>query len=375
MRVAIPREVKNNEFRVAITPAGVHELTVHGHDVFVETGAGEGSSIPDDAYAAAGATILPDAVSTWERGEMVLKVKEPIRSEYGYFRTDLVLFTFLHLAAERDLTQALLNSGITAIAYETVQLPNRSLPLLAPMSEVAGRLATIVGANTMLKPNGGPGLLVPGVPGTSPARVTVLGGGVAGTNAASVAVGLGADVTVLDTNIARLRELDALYAGRIKTIASNAFEIEHSLLGADLVIGSVLVAGAQTPKLVSNALVAKMKPGSVLVDISVDQGGCFEDSHVTTHADPTFTVHGSVFYCVGNMPGAVPHTSTYALTNATLPYARAIANAGWRDAFTADAALALGLNVHGGVVYSEPVARAHGLRHEGLSTLIEGATA
>jgi alanine dehydrogenase len=243
------------------------------------------------------------------------------------------------------------------------------------MSEVAGRLATIVGANTMLKPNGGPGLLVPGVPGTSPARVTVLGGGVAGTNAASVAVGLGADVTVLDTNIARLRELDALYAGRIKTIASNAFEIEHSLLGADLVIGSVLVAGAQTPKLVSNALVAKMKPGSVLVDISVDQGGCFEDSHVTTHADPTFMVHRSVFYCVGNMPGAVPHTSTYALTNATLPYARAIANAGWRDAFAADQALALGLNVHGGSVYSEPVARAHGLRHEELSTLMEGAAA
>lgn len=375
MRVAIPREVKNNEFRVAITPAGVHELTVHGHDVYLETGAGEGSSIPDDAYAAAGATILPDAASTWEHAELVLKVKEPIPSEYAYFRSDLVLFTFLHLAAARELTEALAASGITAIAYETVQLPNRSLPLLAPMSEVAGRLATIVGANTMLKPNGGPGLLVPGVPGTSPARVTVLGGGVAGTNAASVAVGLGADVTVLDTNIARLRELDALYAGRIKTIASNAFEIEHSLLGADLVIGSVLVAGAQTPKLVSNALVAKMKPGSVLVDISVDQGGCFEDSHVTTHADPTFMVHGSVFYCVGNMPGAVPHTSTYALTNATLPYARAIANAGWRDAFAADPALALGLNVHQGAVYSEPVAQAHGLRHEELSTLMEGAPA
>ncbi|MET0481108.1 MAG: alanine dehydrogenase [Mycetocola sp.] len=370
MRVAIPREVKNNEFRVAITPAGVHELTVHGHDVYLETGAGEGSSISDEAYAAAGATILPDARSTWERAELLLKVKEPIPSEYGYFRSDLVLFTFLHLAAERDLTQALVNSGITAIAYETVQLPNRSLPLLAPMSEVAGRLATIVGANTMLKPNGGPGLLVPGVPGTSPARVTVLGGGVAGTNAASVAVGLGADVTVLDTNIARLRELDALYAGRIKTIASNAFEIEHSLLGADLVIGSVLVAGAQTPKLVSNALVAKMKPGSVLVDISVDQGGCFEDSHPTTHANPTFVVHGSVFYCVGNMPGAVPHTSTYALTNATLPYARAIANAGWRDAFAADPALALGLNVHAGDVFSEPVASAHGLPHRDLSTLM-----
>lgn len=369
MRVAVPREVKNNEFRVAITPAGVHELTVHGHEVFIETGAGAGSSIPDDAYAAAGATILPDAETTWARAELLLKVKEPIASEYGHFRDGLVLFTYLHLAAEPDLTRALIDSGVTAIAYETVQLPNRSLPLLAPMSEVAGRLATIVGANTMLKPNGGPGLLVPGVPGTSPARVTVLGGGVAGTNAAAVAVGLGADVTVLDTNIARLRELDALYAGRIKTIASNAFEIEHSVVSADLVIGSVLIAGAQTPKLVSNALVAKMKPGSVLVDISVDQGGCFEDSHPTTHADPTFTVHGSVFYCVGNMPGAVPHTSTYALTNATLPYVRAIANAGWKAALAADPALALGLNVHGGSVYSAPVAAAHGLSHEESSPL------
>jgi alanine dehydrogenase len=375
MRVAIPREVKNSEFRVAITPAGVHELTVHGHDVFIEKGAGEGSSIPDDVYAAAGATILPDAASTWERAELILKVKEPVASEYGYFRPDLVLFTFLHLAAAPELTRALVDSGVTAIAYETVQLPNRSLPLLAPMSEVAGRLATIVGANTMLKPNGGPGLLVPGVPGTSPARVTVLGGGVAGTNAAAVAVGLGADVTALDTNLARLRELDALYAGRIKTIASNAFEIEYSLLSADLVIGSVLIAGAQTPKLVSNALVSRMKPGSVLVDISVDQGGCFEDSHPTTHADPTFPVHGSVFYCVGNMPGAVPHTSTYALTNATLPYVRAIANSGWLDAFAADPALALGLNVYGGSVYSEPVARAHDLPHEELSTLMSGAPA
>lgn len=370
MRVAIPREIKNNEFRVAITPAGVHELTVHGHEVFLETGAGAGSSIPDDAYAAAGATILPDAATTWERAELLLKVKEPIASEYGYFREGLVLFTYLHLAAEADLTRALIDSRMTAIAYETVQLPNRSLPLLAPMSEVAGRLATIVGANTMLKPNGGPGLLVPGVPGTSPARVTVLGGGVAGTNATAVAVGLGADVTVLDTNIARLRELDALYAGRIKTIASNAFEIEHSLVSADLVIGSVLIAGARAPKLVSNALVARMKPGSVLVDISVDQGGCFEDSHPTTHADPTFTVHQSVFYCVGNMPGAVPHTSTYALTNATLPYVRAIASSGWTEAMTSDPALALGLNVHAGSVYSAPVAAAHGVPHREISDLL-----
>jgi alanine dehydrogenase len=373
MRIAVPRELKNNEFRVAITPAGVHELVLAGHDVLIETGAGVGSSIPDAAFESAGATILPDAASTWERAELLLKVKEPIAEEYGYFRKGLVLFTYLHLAAEAELTRQLVSSGMTAIAYETVQLPNRSLPLLAPMSEVAGRLSTIVGANTMLKPNGGPGLLVPGVPGTSPARVTVLGGGVAGTNAAAVAVGLGADVTILDTNIARLRELDAHYAGRVKTIASNAFEIEHSLVNADLVIGSVLIPGAQTPKLVSNALVAKMKPGSVLVDISVDQGGCFEDSHPTTHADPTFAVHGSVFYCVGNMPGAVPHTSTYALTNATLPYARALATLGWRKALRSDGALAQGLNVHEGAVYNAPVATAHGLEAKDLGSLLDAA--
>jgi len=361
MKVAIPREIKNNEFRVAITPAGVHDLVGAGHDVYVETGAGVGSSIPDELYVGAGATILPDAATTWAAGDLILKVKEPIASEYGYFREGLVLFTYLHLAADEALTRALVDARVTAIAYETVQLPNRSLPLLAPMSEVAGRLAPIVGANTMLKPNGGPGLLIPGVPGTHPAVVTVLGGGVAGTNATSVAVGLGAEVTVLDTNIARLRELDALYAGRIKTIASNSFEIDKAVTESDLVIGSVLVPGAKAPKLVSNELVSRMKPGSVLVDIAVDQGGCFADSHPTTHADPTFTVHQSLFYCVANMPGAVPHTSTYALTNATLPYARAIANNGWQAALRTDASLALGLNVHDGRVTNAGVAEAHGI--------------
>jgi alanine dehydrogenase len=259
---------------------------------------------------------------------------------------------------------------VTAIAYETVQLPTRALPLLAPMSEVAGRLAPIVGANVMLKPGGGPGLLVPGVPGTRPAEVVVLGGGVAGTNAVSVAVGLGAQVTVLDTNIQRLRELDALYAGRIRTIASNGFEIERVLLTADLVIGSVLVPGAKAPKLVSNELVSRMKPGSVLVDIAVDQGGCFEDSRPTTHADPTFTVHGSLFYCVANMPGAVPNTSTYALTNATLPYVRSIADLGWREAMRADVPLALGLNTFGGSVVNAQVAQAHGLPHTELTAAL-----
>jgi alanine dehydrogenase len=373
MRVAVPTEVKNNEFRVAITPSGVHDLVAHGHHVVVEAGAGVGSSISDDAYAAAGALIAQDAESTWADADLVLKVKEPIESEYRYFRRDLTLFTYLHLAAEAALTHALVDSGITAIAYETVQLPGRSLPLLAPMSEVAGRLAPIVGANTMLKPSGGPGLLIPGVPGTHPANVVVLGGGVAGTNATSVAVGLGADVTVLDTNIGRLRELDALYAGRIKTIASTGFEIEKACLEADLVIGSVLVPGAKAPKLVSNDLVSRMKPGSVLVDIAVDQGGCFADSHATTHADPTFTVHSSLFYCVANMPGAVPHTSTYALTNATLPYARAVANLGWRDALKADPALALGLNVLDGAVVNEAVARAHGLSARSLANALAGA--
>ena len=361
MRVAIPREVKDNEFRVAITPSGVHELAADGHDVLIETGAGEGSSIPDAAYADAGATIVADADAAWDDADLVLKVKEPVASEYSRFRDGLVIFTYLHLAADEALTRALIASRVTAIAYETVQLPNRSLPLLAPMSEVAGRLAPLVGATTMMKPNGGPGLLMPGVPGTRPASVVVLGGGVAGTNAIGVAVGLGAQVTVLDTNIARLRELDALYAGRVSTIASNRFEVERAALDADLVVGSVLVPGARAPKLVTDDLVSRMRPGSVLVDIAVDQGGCFEGSHPTTHGDPTFAVHGSLYYCVANMPGAVPHTSTYALTNATVPYARAIARGGWRAACTADPALAAGVNVVGGSVVNAQVASAHGL--------------
>ncbi|MCU1524288.1 MAG: ald [Microbacteriaceae bacterium] len=370
MRVAVPTEIKNNEFRVAITPAGVHDLVAHGHEVLIQAGAGIGSSIRDEDYVAAGAKISPDAASTWNAADLLLKVKEPVESEYGYFRDDLLLFTYLHLAAERTLTEQLLASGVTAIAYETVQLPSKALPLLAPMSEVAGRLAPIVGANVMLKPSGGPGLLVPGVPGTYPAKIVVLGGGVAGTNAVSVAVGLGAEVVVLDTNIQRLRELDALYAGRVRTVASNGFEIDLACVTADMVIGSVLVPGAKAPKLVSNELVSRMKPGSVLVDIAVDQGGCFADSHPTTHADPTFVVHRSLFYCVANMPGAVPHTSTYALTNATMPYVRAIANLGWKEALRSDHALALGLNAHAGELVSEPVATAHGLGFRPLEDVL-----
>jgi len=304
MKISIPKEVKNNEYRVAITPAGVHELVASGHEVFVEIGAGLGSAIQDQEYKEAGATITSDAAATWAAGDLVLKVKEPIASEYPHLRDGLTLFTYLHLAADLPLTNELVNKKVTAIAYETVQLPSRQLPLLAPMSEVAGRLAPLVGANTLLRQNGGNGMLLGGVPGTRPARVTVLGGGVAGTNSIAVAIGMGAEVTVLDNNLNRLRELDALYAGRLRTIASNSFEIERAVKDSDLVIGSVLIPGAKAPKLVTNALVKKMKPGAVLVDIAIDQGGCFEDSKPTTHAEPTFKVHDTVFYCVANMPGS-----------------------------------------------------------------------
>jgi alanine dehydrogenase len=359
MIIGVPKEIKNNEYRVAITASGVHELVAHGHTVLVEAGAGTGSSIPDSEYAAAGADLLASAQDVWARADMVMKVKEPIASEYGYFRPGLVLFTYLHLAAEPELTAALIRSGVTAIAYETVQ-EGRALPLLAPMSEVAGRLSVQVGAHSMLAPAGGPGILLGGVPGVRAAKVVVLGAGVAGTNAAAMALGAGADVTILDININRLRELDALHQGRLKTVASNKFEIDRSLMDADLVIGSVLIPGAKAPKLVTNDMVARMKPGSVLVDIAVDQGGCFEDSHPTTHENPTFRVHNSLFYCVANMPGAVPNTSTYALTNVTLRYAAALANLGVREALLRDAALAAGLNVAGGQITNRSVAVAHG---------------
>jgi alanine dehydrogenase len=361
MKISVPKEVKDNEFRVAMTPAGVRDLTQRGHSVTIQKDAGVGSGIPDSAYAKEGATIVDDADEVWGSAEMVIKVKEPVTSEYGYFRHDLVLFAYLHLAAEPELTAALLESKITAIAYETVQLPSGALPLLAPMSEVAGRLSAIVGAATMMKPAGGRGVLVPGVPGTDSAKVVVIGGGVAGTNATSVAVGLGAQVTVLDTNLQRLKELDALYAGRIQTRASNAFEIERAVVEADIVIGSVLIPGAKAPKLVTLDMVSRMKPGSVLVDIAVDQGGCFEGSRPTTHSDPTFAVHDSVYYCVANMPGAVPATSTVALTNATMRYQATLADKGWKAALAADPILAHGLNTHNGQLTNAPVGVALGL--------------
>jgi alanine dehydrogenase len=360
MKVGIPREVKNHEYRVAITPAGVRELVNHGHVVFLEKDAGVGSQLTDDAYVAAGATIIPDSDEVWGAADMVLKVKEPIAEEYHRMRPGLTLFTYLHLAADRACTDALLGSKVTGIAYETVQLADGSLPLLAPMSEVAGRLAPQVGAYHLMRPGGGYGALLGGVPGTRAAKVVVIGGGVSGQHAAQIAAGMGAHVTVLDKNIARLRQIDAIYQGRIQTVAANAYEVERAVLEADLVIGAVLVTGAKAPKLVSNDLVKRMKPGSVLVDIAIDQGGCFEDSRPTTHAEPTFRVHNSVFYCVANMPGAVPNTSTYALTNATLPYVVELADKGWRPALAADPALALGLNTHEGQLTNAPVAAAHG---------------
>ncbi|WP_460799543.1 alanine dehydrogenase [Microbacterium sp. GXF0217] len=361
MRISVPTEVKNNEYRVALTPSGVHDLVMSGHEVVVQTGAGAGSSMPDAEYVDAGAILVDDPAEVWARAELVMKVKEPIASEYEHFRDDLTLFTYLHLAADRALTDRLMASGMTAIAYETVQLAGGGLPLLAPMSEVAGRLAPLVGAHTLMRSQGGLGLLMSGVPGTRPARVTVIGGGVAGANSAVIASGMGADVTIYDTNIPRLRMLDDHFGGRVKTAASNPLDLGRAVVDSDLVIGSVLIPGARAPKLVTSATVEQMRPGSVLVDIAVDQGGCFEDTHPTTHDDPTFGVHGTVFYCVANMPGAVPNTSTSALTNATLPYARAIAANGWRTAMAKDGALAAGLNTTGGSVVNAGVATAHDL--------------
>ena len=359
MIVGVPKEIKVHESRVALTPEGAAELVRSGHKVVIEKGAGLGSALTDADYIAAGAVIEEDVEKIWASAEMILKVKEPIEIEYSKLRKDQILFTYLHLAASKACTDALLASKTTAIAYETVEL-NGTLPLLAPMSEVAGRLAAQVGASALQKPNGGRGVLMGGVPGVAPARVLVIGGGVAGLNAAVIAMGMGADVTIVDRSLPRLAYIDTIYGGRIKTLASSFHAVDRELKSADLVIGAVLVHGAKAPKLVSNAQVAQMKPGSVLVDIAIDQGGCFEDSKPTTHAEPTFSVHQSIFYCVANMPGAVPVASTYALTNATLPYALALVNLGWQAATAADKSLASGLNVHDGKVMYPAVAQAHG---------------
>lgn len=371
MRIGVPREIKNHEYRVAITPAGVHELVGHGHEVAVEHDAGSGSSISDREYVDAGARILDTADEVWAFGDLILKVKEPIADEHHRMREGQTLFTFLHLAAERACTDALLERGVTGIAYETVQLNDGSLPLLAPMSEVAGRLATQVGAVAMQRPNGGRGILMGGVPGVRPARVMVIGAGVAGLNATQVAVGMGAEVTVLDLDVDKLRHVDSLYRGMVKTVVSNSFEVEQEALESDMVIGAVLVPGAKAPTLISNELVSRMRPGAVLVDIAIDQGGCFEDSRPTTHDDPTYTVHDAVFYCVGNMPGGVPNTSTHALTKDTLRYVVALAEKGWRRAMRDDASLAGGLNTFGGEVVNAAVAAAHDLKHRPLEQVLD----
>ncbi|MFW5469645.1 alanine dehydrogenase [Knoellia sp. CPCC 206435] len=370
MRIGIPSEVKNNEFRVGITPVGVHELVGRGHEILIQKGAGLGSSIPDEEFVSQGARIVDSADDVWGDAEMVMKVKEPIAEEYHRLREDLTLFTYLHLAADERLTKELVAKRTTSIAYETVQLPSGLLPLLYPMSEVAGCLAPQVGAHSLMKPQGGRGVLMGGVGGVANAKVVIIGAGVSGQNAANIALGMGADVTLLDTDLDKLRMSFWRYNNRVHGLASSTLTIRQQVMEADMVIGAVLVPGAKAPTLVSNELVSQMKPGSVLVDIAVDQGGCFEDTHATTHADPTYEVHDSIFYCVANMPGSVPNTSTWALTNATLPYAVRLAEKGWLDASRADRSLGLGLNTHAGEVVYAPVAEAHGLGHRDLAEVL-----
>jgi alanine dehydrogenase len=370
--VGIPKEVKDSEYRVAATPEGIRELTRAGHDVVVEAGAGVGSALPDAEFEAAGAKILPDADGVFEAADMIVKVKEPQPQEYQRFREGQVLFTYLHLAADKGLTEFLMERGVASVAYETVQLPDGRLPLLAPMSEIAGRIAPHVGANYLEKPYGGRGVLMGGAPGVAPAEVVVLGAGMAGLNAAWIAAGMEADVVVLDRNVDRLRHIDQIQRGRIRTIASSALAIEQLVTDADLVIGAVLIPGARAPHLVSREMVAAMRPGAVIVDISIDQGGCVETSHVTTHSDPVFVVDEVVHYCVGNMPGAVPRTSTYALTNVTTPYAIAIATLGLEAAIREDPALAAGVNVYAGSITNQGVAEAHGLPFTPLADVADG---
>jgi alanine dehydrogenase len=371
--VGIPREIKDNEYRVAVTPAGVRELTHAGHRVLIEAGAGEGSAIPDAALVKYGAEMVPDASEVWGAAEMVLKVKEPVPEEYDLMRNGQILFTYLHLAAGKELTETLAGREVAAVAYETVQLPDGRLPLLAPMSEVAGRMAPQVGAHYLERENGGRGVLLGGVAGVHPARVVVLGAGMAGSNAAWIAAGMESELVIIDKDVDKLRGVDLIHKGRILTVTSTRLAIEHHVSRADLVIGAVLVPGAKAPTLVTEEMVADMRTRSVVVDVSIDQGGCIETSRMTTHSDPVFEKHGVVHYCVGNMPGAVPRTSTYALTNVTLPYAVEIAAQGLEAAVREDPVLAKGVNVYGGAVTSAPVAEAHGLEHRPLSAVISGA--
>ncbi|MDT0276725.1 alanine dehydrogenase [Blastococcus goldschmidtiae] len=370
MNIGVPREIKPQERRVALTPDAVGDLTASGHDVFVEAGAGAGSAFPDAEYATAGAKILDSADEVWGQSELVCKVKEPVVPEFDRMQRGQALFTYLHLAASRPCTDGLLARGVTAIAYETVRGATGGLPLLAPMSEVAGRLASQVGAEALRTGADSRGMLLGGVPGTPPAKVVIIGAGVSGVAALQIALGLRADVTILDRDLDKLRQIDLRFGNQVTTLASTATTLEREVLAADLVIGAVLVAGARAPKLVTNSLVARMKRGSVLVDIAIDQGGCFEDSRPTTHEQPTFRVHDSVFYCVANMPGSVPNTATNALTNATLPYVRQLADKGWRAALRADDGLAEGLATWDGQLVSAPVGAAHGIATVPLATAL-----
>lgn len=372
MHVGIPKEVKDSEYRVAATPEGVRELARAGHRVVVETSAGVGSAIADEHYELAGAEIVADADAVFAEAELIVKVKEPRPEEYERFRPGQVLFTYLHLAADERLTRFLAERNVTSVAYETVQTDDGRLPLLAPMSEIAGRMAPQEGAAFLERPRGGRGVLMGGASGVAPARVVVLGAGMAGANAAQIAAGMEAEVTVVDRNVDRLRDIDRVWHGRIQTVMSSTLAVERLVVDADMVIGAVLVPGARAPHLVSAGTVSAMHPGAVLVDISIDQGGCFETSHVTTHSDPTFVVDEVVHYCVGNMPGAVPRTSTYALTNVTLPYVAAIADHGIDEAVRADPALALGVNVVAGTITNEGVGAAHGLDAAPIAQLIGG---
>ncbi len=372
MIVGVPKEVKDNEYRVALTPEGARELTASGHTVLVQEGAGEGSSLFRERYERAGAEIIRDARGVWDAADMILKVKEPVAQEYDLLREGQILFTYLHLAASKELTELLAERKVSAVAYETVQLSDGRLPLLAPMSEIAGRMAPHVGARLLEKEYGGRGVLMGGVSGVRPAKALVLGAGMAGSNAAWIAAGMEAEVVVLDKSLDRLRFIDQIHKGRIMTLMSDRLTLEQRVRESDVLIGTVLVPGAKAPKLVTREMVASMRPGSVVIDISIDQGGCIETSRMTTHSDPTYVEEGAVHYCVGNMPGAVPNTSTYALTNVTLPYAIAMAERGLEDALREDPALAAGLNTYGGAVTNRAVAEAHGLECTSVSSVIPG---
>jgi len=371
--VGVPKEVKDNEFRVALTPEGARELTEAGHRILIQDHAGDGSNIPQERYTRAGADVIPTAEQVWAESDLILKVKEPVPQEYGLLREDQVLFTYLHLAASKELTQAMIDRKVHGVAYETVQLSDGRLPLLAPMSEVAGRMAPHVGARLLEKEYGGRGILMGGVSGVRPAKVLVLGAGMAGSNAAWIAAGMEAEVVVLDKSLDKLRYIDQIHKGRIMTLMSDRLTLEQRVRETDVVIGTVLIPGARAPKLVTREMVRSMRPGSVIIDIAIDQGGCVETARMTTHSNPTYVDEGVVHYCVGNMPGAVPNTSTYALTNVTLPYALAIAERGLEEALRADPALAVGLNTYGGTLTNGPVAEAHDLEWTPVGSVVPGA--